>query len=59
MEYLSEVLYKYNTFTGQNVDNLPYWMRKETSDEINTKEKYRCLRQWANETYDSIKSYIA
>ena len=44
VDYLSQILYKYNTFTGQNVDNLPYWARKQTNDEINAKARYTCLR---------------
>ena len=57
VQYLGEVLYKYNTFTGQNVDNMPYWMRKQTNDDINAKKKYTCLKEWNRQAYDDIKGY--
>jgi hypothetical protein len=37
VEYLNEITYKYNTYTGNNVDNMEEEYRKSTSEEIRGK----------------------
>jgi hypothetical protein len=42
--YLPEITYKYNTYTGNNVDNLEEEYRRSTSEEIRGRERERCLK---------------
>lgn len=46
VEYLSEITYKYNTYTGNNVDNMEEEFRKSTSQQIREKKTYKCLKEW-------------
>ena len=56
VEYLSQILYKWHTFAGQNADDLPHWARKQLNGEINAAARYSCLRDASAETYDGCYS---
>lgn len=57
VHYLPEITYKYNTYTGNNVDNLEEEFRRSTSQEIRQMERWECLKDWNREAWDKIKSY--
>ena len=58
VEYLSQILYKWHTFAGQNADDLPHWARKQLNGEINAAARYSCLRDASAETYDGCYSRL-
>lgn len=60
VEYLPELSYRYNMFTGNNIfEQARKSSRNRNAAEIREKQPYPCLSQVDPETYRSIKTLLS